>query len=56
MQPRFFDLDKRYGKLNERDPLVMLNKLIDWVAFALLWKRLEKNPEKATLEENLLTC
>ena len=30
---RFFDLDNRHEKLNERDPLVMLNKLIDWESF-----------------------
>ncbi len=33
MQPSFFDLDNRHEKLNERDPLVMLNKLIDWESF-----------------------
>lgn len=32
-QPGFFDLDNRYQKLNERDPLISLNKLIDWEAF-----------------------
>ena len=32
-QPGFFDLDKRYAKLNERDPLVKLNQIIDWEAF-----------------------
>lgn len=33
MQPSFFDLDNRHKKLNERDPLVMLNQLIDWESF-----------------------
>ena len=28
-QPRFFDLDERYTRLNERDPLVKLNQIID---------------------------
>ena len=32
-QPGFFDLDERYAKLNERDPLVKLNPIIDWEAF-----------------------
>ena len=32
-QPGFFDLDERYTKLNERDPLVKLNQIIDWEAF-----------------------
>lgn len=27
-QPGFFDLDERYTKLNERDPLVKLNQII----------------------------
>ena len=31
-QPGFFDLDERYARLNERDPLVKLNQLIDWEA------------------------
>lgn len=33
MQPSFFDLDDRHRKLNERDPLVALHKLIDWEDF-----------------------
>ena len=32
-QPGFFDLDERYAKLNERNPLVKLNRIIDWEAF-----------------------
>ena len=28
-----FDLDSRYQKLNEKDPLVALDKLIDWENF-----------------------
>ena len=31
-QPGFFDLDERYARLNERDPLVKLNPIIDWEA------------------------
>ena len=32
-QPGFFDLDARYAKLNECDPLAKLNQIIDWEAF-----------------------
>ena len=32
-QPGFFDLDEHYARLNERDPLVKLNQIIDWEAF-----------------------
>ena len=32
-QPGFFDLDERYARLNERDPLVKLNQIIDWETF-----------------------
>ena len=32
-QPGFFDLDDRYKKLDERDPLVSLNQLIDRESF-----------------------
>ncbi len=33
LQPGFFDLDNRYKKLNDRDPLISLNQLIDWENF-----------------------
>jgi len=32
-QPGFFDLDERFKKIDEKDPLVSLNKLIDWENF-----------------------
>ena len=32
-QPGFFDLNNRHKKLNERDPLISLNELIDWEGF-----------------------
>ena len=32
-QPGCFDLDERHARLNERDPLVKLNQIIDWEAF-----------------------
>ncbi len=33
LQSGFFDVENRYHKLNERDPLVSLNKRIDWENF-----------------------
>lgn len=33
MQTGFFDLEDRHKKLEERDPLVRLNELIDWESF-----------------------
>ena len=32
-QPGFFDLESRHKKLNEKDPLLALNQLIDWENF-----------------------
>lgn len=32
-QPSFFDLDSRLDKLNDKDPLVRLDRLIDWENF-----------------------
>lgn len=47
MQPSFFDLDNRYQKLNERDPLVFLNKVIDWEAFRPILGQLRNKPRKS---------
>ena len=33
MQPSFFDLENRHRKLDEKDPLIQLNQLIDWEQF-----------------------
>ncbi|NKC15817.1 MAG: IS630 family transposase [Gammaproteobacteria bacterium] len=33
LQCGFFDLDNRYQKLDERDPLISLNRLVDWEHF-----------------------
>ena len=46
-QPGFFDLDERYAKLNERDPLVKLNQIIDWEAFREPCLCSATNPAKA---------
>ncbi len=43
-QSGFFDLDDRFKKIDERDPLVGLNQLIDWESFrSTLNKIREKN-------------
>ena len=46
-QPGFFDLDERYAKLNERDPLVKLNPIIDWEAFREPLSVLRNKPLKS---------
>lgn len=43
MQPSFFDLDNRHRKLDERDALIWLDKLIDWEDFR---ETLEQSREK----------
>ena len=45
-QPGFFDLDERYAKLSERDPLVKLNQIIDWEAFREPLSVLRNKPRK----------
>lgn len=46
MQPGFFDLDERHHKLNERDPLIHLNELIDWEDFRSTLERIRpKHPK-----------
>ena len=47
MQPSFFDLDDRYKNLNERDPLVSLNDLIDWEGFRPTLHKLRDKPRKS---------
>ncbi len=47
MQPSFFDLDDRYKKLNERDPLVALNELVDWEGFRPTLVQLRDKPRKS---------
>ena len=46
-QPGFFDLDERYARLNERDPLVKLNQIIDWEAFRETLSVLRNPPRKS---------
>lgn len=47
MQPSFFDLDDRHGKLNERDPLIHLNALIDWEDFRPTLDTIRAKPRKS---------
>ncbi|MCO4320246.1 IS5 family transposase [Aliidiomarina quisquiliarum] len=47
MQPSFFDLDDRHRKLNERDPLIFLNKLIDWEDFRSTLIQVREKPRKS---------
>ncbi|WP_444913599.1 IS5 family transposase [Microbulbifer sp. TRSA007] len=47
MQPSFFGLDDRHRKLNERDPLVALRKLIDWEDFRSTLNKILTLPRKS---------
>lgn len=47
MQPSFFDLDNRHRKLNERDPLIHLDALIDWEDFRLTLEKIRAKPRKS---------
>ena len=48
MQRSFFDLDNRYAQLSKmRDPLIELNRVIDWALFrSTLWT-IAKKPRKS---------
>lgn len=47
MQPSFFDLDNRHRKLDERDPLICLNKLIDWEDFREILEKIREKERKS---------
>ena len=47
MQPGFVDLDDRHRKLNERDPLTALDKLIDWEFFRKSLERVRKKERRS---------
>lgn len=48
MQSGFFDLDNRYAQLNKlRDPLVELNRVIDWELFRAPLSVLSEKPRKS---------
>ena len=46
-QPGFFNLDEGYARLNERDPLVKLNQIIDWEAFREPLFAIRNKPRKS---------
>jgi len=45
-QPSFFELDERLKKLDEKDPQIGLNKLVDWEVFRDAWKKIRKKERK----------
>ena len=47
IQSGFFDLDKRHRKLDEKDPLIHLNQLIDWESFRPLLNPLRSKKKKS---------
>lgn len=46
MQPGFFDLNNRYSKLDERDPLVRLNSIIHWEQFRYTLEKIRPKDRK----------
>lgn len=46
-QPGFFDLDERFNKLNESDPLVSLNKLVEWENFRTTLAKVREKERKS---------
>jgi IS5 family transposase len=47
IQSSFFDLDKRHRKLDEKDPLIQLNQLIDWESFRASLKLIRAKKKKS---------
>lgn len=47
-QPGFFDLDDRFKKLDEKDPLVSLNKLIHWEAFRITLDKIRQKDRRSS--------
>lgn len=47
LQSGFFDLDDRYKKLNERDPLIHLNEWIDWEYFRPTLSKVREKERKS---------
>jgi len=46
-QPGFFDLDDRFKKLDEKDPLVSLNHLIHWESFRVTLDKIHQKERKS---------
>lgn len=56
MQPSFFDLSNRHHKLNERDPLVTLNQLVDWESFRPTLELATKTKKKSLAGRKPFDC
>jgi hypothetical protein len=54
-QPGFFELDKFVKKLDEKDPLVNLNKLISWEDFRSMLNKFCQKDWKKTLANTRLS-
>lgn len=52
-QAGFFDLDERFRKLDEKDPLIHLDKLIFWEAFRPTLKEMRKTKRKSNAGRKL---
>jgi IS5 family transposase len=46
-QPGFFELDERFKKLDEKDPLVSLNEFINWEAFRTTLDKIRQKERKS---------
>ena len=50
MQSNFFDLDNRYAQLSKmRDPLIELNRVIDWELFRSTLSTIAEKPRKSAV-------
>lgn len=54
MQLSFFDLDNCNRKLDERDPLIHLDKLIDWEDFDPTLESVRNKPRKSEILSNVV--
>jgi hypothetical protein len=52
IQPGFFDLENRHRKLDEKDPLIDLNQLIDWESFRPSLNSIRLKKKKTMPAEN----
>jgi len=55
-QPGFFDLNDRLKKLNERDPLISLNELIEWEDFRATLERIRVKKRKSKAGRKPFDC
>jgi IS5 family transposase len=53
MQSSFFDLDNRYAQLSKmRDPLIELNRVIEWALFRSTLSTIAEKPRKSAAGQN----